>query len=361
MSENLHVTKEICRPFHGGHIHSWFATLRVKAPPSVTVTVFTDNFGNWYEIKVENLGNGERVKWNLSVKLIKMNFDNSVEASIYFKCFPESEFLYYSNLYFFTAVGQVAYFTKTIGSKQAKTFDFKLYFTILSKPLSVLTCLVGQKELGKKAIAGLHFKADDQPVDVTLKCGERQWPCHKTLLAGLSPMFKAMFGNNGFRESKCKEFEIKGFDPDTVNEMVHYLYNAKFQNENLNWEEMLVVSDFYDIPTIRGVSIEMLKHQLNFDNAIDTLLLGQILSCEVLKTAVLRFITVNNNLKSVKKSLAWKELRLTNFEMFQELLSCLPTRKRKYKYGEEDDLEEKKTWKIRSDDDSRDEDSMNKN
>ena len=51
--------------------------------------------------------------------------------------------------------------------------------------------------------------ADPSFTDWTLICEDERIPCHRFMLGSRSPVFKAMFEQDGFKESKTCETQIK--------------------------------------------------------------------------------------------------------------------------------------------------------
>ena len=51
--------------------------------------------------------------------------------------------------------------------------------------------------------------ADPSFTDWTLTCENERIPCHRFMLGSRSPVFKAMLEQNGFKESKTCETQIK--------------------------------------------------------------------------------------------------------------------------------------------------------
>ena len=75
-----------------------------------------------------------------------------------------------------------------------------------------------------KAISTLK----DDSADVSLVCGERQFPCHKTILMSRSDVFAAMFSHSHTTESTAKKVKIDDTDPDTLERFLRYVWSKHF-------------------------------------------------------------------------------------------------------------------------------------
>ena len=51
--------------------------------------------------------------------------------------------------------------------------------------------------------------ADPSFYDWTLICEDERIPCHRVILGSRSPVFKVMFEQDGFKENKDRETQIK--------------------------------------------------------------------------------------------------------------------------------------------------------
>ena len=52
--------------------------------------------------------------------------------------------------------------------------------------------------------------------DISLVCGEKQFPCHTSILAARSDVFAAMFSHSNTAETASKEVKIDDTDPATL-------------------------------------------------------------------------------------------------------------------------------------------------
>ena len=69
-----------------------------------------------------------------------------------------------------------------------------------------------------KAISNLKQKEDT--ADISLVCGEKRFPCHKTILAARSDVFAAMFSHSSTTEAVANEVKIDDTDPDTLDRFI---------------------------------------------------------------------------------------------------------------------------------------------
>ena len=77
-----------------------------------------------------------------------------------------------------------------------------------------------QKHLGEHL--GKVF-SDKEFTDIKIQCEGQSFDCHIAILAGRSPVFKAMFQSN-MKEKETQKVAIDDFTPNVVAEMLNFIY-----------------------------------------------------------------------------------------------------------------------------------------
>ena len=101
-------------------------------------------------------------------------------------------------------------------------FLIPFLFLVASKenyldPREMISSPLKSKSASDLANAILTIQAnEEQNSDITLICGDRQFPAHKVILAARSNVFAAMFRHSNTREAATNEVMIKDTDPDTL-------------------------------------------------------------------------------------------------------------------------------------------------
>lgn len=68
---------------------------------------------------------------------------------------------------------------------------------------------------------------DPSFADVEVTCGDRSWAAHRSVLGAASPVFKRMLMSD-FREAQKKQIDIKEAQPESVGEMLCFIYTGRF-------------------------------------------------------------------------------------------------------------------------------------
>merc|ERR1711971_613990 len=87
--------------------------------------------------------------------------------------------------------------------------------------------------------------------DVKVACGDRVFECHQFMLSSRSPVFRAMFQSD-MTEAATKRVDIQDLQPDTVNDMLLYIYTGNPQNLAHGAGDLLAAADKYHLSNLRG-------------------------------------------------------------------------------------------------------------
>ena len=145
----------------------------------------------------------------------------------------------------------------------------------------------GSKEALKKISASFNM---EKLSDFVVKCGAKEFKCHKLILACGSPVFEAMIMSN-MKEGNESELNIDDFDEDTIESLLRYIYFDKVASLDKQAESLLAAADKYDLAGLKAVCEWNLAQRVNVDNAIDLLLLADMHNATELKRFILEYIS----------------------------------------------------------------------
>uniref|UniRef100_A0A3Q0RKK5 Kelch-like family member 40a n=1 Tax=Amphilophus citrinellus TaxID=61819 RepID=A0A3Q0RKK5_AMPCI len=130
---------------------------------------------------------------------------------------------------------------------------------------------------------------NDRFVDCVLKIQDKEFPCHRLVLAASSPFFKAMFLSD-LEESKKREVVLKNVEPGVMGMILRYLYTSDINLTEQNVQDIFVVANMYQIPSIFSVCVSYLQEKLVLGNCLAIFRLGLVLDCPRLALAARDFI-----------------------------------------------------------------------
>ncbi|XP_027876847.1 kelch-like protein 40a [Xiphophorus couchianus] len=130
---------------------------------------------------------------------------------------------------------------------------------------------------------------NDKFVDCVLKIQDKEFPCHRLVLAASSPFFKAMFLSE-LEESKKREIVLKDVDPSVMEMILRYLYTSDINLTEQNVQDIFMVANMYQIPSIFSVCLTYLQEKMVLGNCLAIFKLGLLLDCPRLALGAREFI-----------------------------------------------------------------------
>lgn len=131
------------------------------------------------------------------------------------------------------------------------------------------------KELNKFREAGLL-------TDIIICTNDREFPCHRNVLASSSPYFKAMFCNN-FRESLQEKVTLMGIDSDTFRCLVIYVYTGEILITVDNVFHLIEAASLLQYDKLLETCSKFLQDQMTPQNCLSMISLSEYFSCQGLK------------------------------------------------------------------------------
>lgn len=129
----------------------------------------------------------------------------------------------------------------------------------------------------------------DKFVDCILKIKDKEFPCHRLVLAASSPFFKAMFLSD-LEESKKREIVLRDVEPGIMGMILRYLYTSDIDLTEQNVQDIFIVANMYQIPSIFSVCVSYLQEKMVLGNCLAIFRLGLLLDCSRLVLAARDFI-----------------------------------------------------------------------
>jgi len=107
-------------------------------------------------------------------------------------------------------------------------------------------------------LAGIMERSDSS--DFTIKCEERTFPVHRLFLTGRSSVFRAML-NTEMVEAVKKEVVITDIDPDTVQEMIKFIYTGELSGKQVDLQAIWHAADKYDVNGLKDAICSKMKNE----------------------------------------------------------------------------------------------------
>ena len=96
---------------------------------------------------------------------------------------------------------------------------------------------------------------------------DKEFNCHKLILASASPYFRAMFLAD-MKESQQTHVKIKGLDSSSLEQLLEFCYTARITINSTNVQQLVIASGMLQFPNIQDSCIEYLLNNLDDSNCI---------------------------------------------------------------------------------------------
>ena len=129
-------------------------------------------------------------------------------------------------------------------------------------------------------------------IDVKICVQDKEFPCHRNVLAATSPYFRAMFTID-LNESKQEKIRILEVDANSVQQVIEYAYTGRIEITKSNAQNLLGVASLFQIIPIHNACAKFMETQLDVSNCIGIHCFAQIHNCDDLRNKAKEHIEKN--------------------------------------------------------------------
>ncbi|XP_048398280.1 kelch-like protein 6 [Stegostoma tigrinum] len=136
------------------------------------------------------------------------------------------------------------------------------------------------------------LRLDSSLTDVVLCVDDREFSCHRVVLAAASSYFRAMFCND-LKEKHEEKIVIKGVDADTMQMLLEYTYTSKVSITRQNVQATLEAASLFQFLRMVDACASFLMDAVHPDNCVGILRLADTHSLDSLRRRVQNYIVQN--------------------------------------------------------------------
>ncbi|XP_078495267.1 kelch-like protein 12 [Ciona intestinalis] len=162
--------------------------------------------------------------------------------------------------------------------------------------------------------------------DIIIRVGEKNIPANKMVLSCYSKYFNTMF-NTEMKEKYKDVVEVHGVDAESVEKLVEFMYTGKININTNNVCDLLAVSDFLQIPSVRKLCIEYLLTTVSLQNCFTIQALADRYTIPKLTEKFNNFVVENyqqvvsgEHFKKLSKNYVIKLLQSTHDKVSSDLV-----------------------------------------
>ncbi|XP_003749384.1 TD and POZ domain-containing protein 2-like [Rattus norvegicus] len=158
--------------------------------------------------------------------------------------------------------------------------------------------------------------------DCSLVVAGQEFRAHKAILAGHSPVFRAMFEHE-MQERLTNRIEFHDIHLQVFKEMMAFIYTGKAPHLHSHSMAtgLLAAADMYDLQELKDMCEDSLCRNLSVKNAVPTLILADLHSTKHLKTRAMDFIILHAS--EVSETVGWKSMVESHPHLVEEAFYSL--------------------------------------
>ncbi|CAH1791048.1 unnamed protein product, partial [Owenia fusiformis] len=130
--------------------------------------------------------------------------------------------------------------------------------------------------------------------DVCIAVEQHKFECHRNVLAGSSPYFKAMFTND-LQERYKQTIEIFDIDSTSMELIINFAYTGNVEITMTNAQSLMAASSLFQMTSIVNACAKYMETQLDVSNCIPMHYLAAIHNCNELASKAKEHIEKNFN------------------------------------------------------------------
>ena len=157
----------------------------------------------------------------------------------------------------------------------------------IDRPIVVVESVVQEADRLLAALSSLCTRVN---TDITIECEEEKFYCHSVLLKARSPVFFRML------EGETKVIKIDGIKPSIMDDIIKYIYTGQVSITRDRMGELVTAGVKFEVAGLLAKCLEVFRNQINFDNAVDILILADKHELEDFKKAAIKKITFNRTM-----------------------------------------------------------------
>merc|ERR1719508_707835 len=146
-----------------------------------------------------------------------------------------------------------------------------------------------------RLLAALSSLCTRDNTDITIECEEEKFYCHSVLLKARSPVFFRMLEGET-KVIKIDEIKIDGIKPSIMDDIIKYIYTGQVSITRDRMGELVTAGVKFEVAGLLAKWLEGFRNQINFDNAVDILILADKHGLEDFKKAAIKKITFNRTM-----------------------------------------------------------------
>ena len=144
----------------------------------------------------------------------------------------------------------------------------------------------------ERLLSALSSLCTKENADVCVQCGSLEFYCHAVILKARSTMFSRILES----PSRPNVVSISEVNPDVMEKVIAFIYSGQLEMDKDSLLDILEAAVKLELPTLLERCHKFFRNQINFENALDVLILAEKLGLPQFQEVAEKRITKNRSL-----------------------------------------------------------------
>jgi len=158
-----------------------------------------------------------------------------------------------------------------------------------------------------QTLQDLHL--NEESSDITIRCDNETFPCHKFILGSRSDVFKTMFTMTDSKEEQNGIIEIEDISAKTMKTFLKFMYKDDLEIEEIDCN-LLIAAEKYNFKRLFNICLKQIEKMINANTVMEITIASYLIDNEQLLLKASEFIFKNRG--SIRKCELWDQIRKKN-------------------------------------------------
>ena len=142
--------------------------------------------------------------------------------------------------------------------------------------------------------------------DITIRCDNQTFPCHKLILSSRSDVFKTMFTMHDSKEEQNGIIEIEDISAKTMKTFLKFMYKDDLEIEEIDCN-LLIAAEKYNFKRLFNICLKQIEKMINAKTVMEITIAAYLVDNKELLLKASEFIFKNRG--SIRKCELWDQIK----------------------------------------------------
>ena len=150
------------------------------------------------------------------------------------------------------------------------------------------------------------LRLNNESCDITIRCDNQTFPCHKLILSSRSDVFKTMFTMHDSKEEQNGIIEIEDISAKTMKTFLKFMYKDDLEIEEIDCN-LLIAAEKYNFKRLFNICLKQIEKMINAKTVMEITIAAYLVDNKELLLKASEFIFKNRG--SIRKCELWDQIK----------------------------------------------------